>query len=38
MKICVSELKKQGMYDVVNAFSLNELSKELEEDRMTRTG
>ena len=29
LKLCVSELKKQGMYDVVNAVSLNELSKEM---------
>jgi hypothetical protein len=27
--LCVSELKKQGMYDVVNAVPLNELSREM---------
>ena len=29
LKLCVSELKKQGMYEVVNAVPLNELSKEM---------
>ena len=29
LKLCVSRLKEQGMYDVVNAVPLNELSKEM---------
>ena len=29
LKLCVSELKKQGMYEVVNAVPLNELSREM---------
>ena len=29
LKLCVSELKKQGMYEIVNAVPLNELSKEM---------
>ena len=29
VKLCVSELKKQGMYEVVNAVPLNELKKEM---------
>jgi hypothetical protein len=29
VKLCVSKLKEQGMYDVVNAVPLNELSKEM---------
>ena len=29
MKLCVSRLKREGMYEDVNAVSMNDLSKEM---------